>query len=331
MLVKVNDTTVRLLPLDRDANKDRPLLDVGFPARLLRPGVNALTFVAIVPGDPANLPCPPINAPLLTIDPASTLEVPPSPRMVVPGLAAPLRALRPDQIVPPVSEAPFTAAQKDTLAALSSALRPITGTERQDAVSLTVARLANTPGLSLDLLGLQRRDLDRLLTPPTGTVAPEETPVVSGLMASLRALPSRLRQLALPGDPALTIWLDGRQASAALLAPDPDAPGDLWLVLGPGADPVKLAPLLAQARLQPDGPAGQVSILALDGRWHNWHDRTIAPVLAEPLGIANFRQVAGNYASWSPLYFGMVLLWLTLLSVALALIFVVTTRGRRKR
>jgi len=335
MLVKVNETTVRLLPLDRGATDERDLLDVGFPARLLHPGVNVLNFVAIVPGDPPDLPCPPITAPLLTIDRDSTLEVPPSPRMVIPGMAATLRALRPDQIVPPSSEQAFTLSQRDTFAVLGSSLRSILGTERQEAASLTVARLGDTGAIPLDRLGLTRRDLDRLLTPPAADTATPDEPIGGsdpspGFWFGDAA--RRLRQIALPGDGDLAEWLRPQHAEAVLFSPDPvQAPGDLWLVLGPEADPMVVAPALAEARLAPDGPRGQVSILTRDTHWRSWADTSIRPQLREPLTTGNFREVAGNFASWAPLYFGIALFGFTALSVVLALIFVVTTRGRRKR
>ncbi|WP_281070798.1 cellulose biosynthesis cyclic di-GMP-binding regulatory protein BcsB [Oceaniglobus trochenteri] len=343
MLVKVNDTTVRLLPLDRGANEARPLLDVGFPARLLHPGVNALTFVAIVPGDPPDLPCPPIVAPLLRIDSASTLEVAPSPRMAVPGMAAVLRALRPDQIVPASFEAPTAPIVPDTLAVLGSTLRPIAETTRLEGASLTVADLS-APGIPLGGLGISRRDLDRVLSPPaeaetgadtaTPPAADADTPgedAPGALLGLLEDVADRLRQLALPGDPPLADWLAARRGEAVVLLPDAEAAQDLWLVLGAGADPQRTSILLAQARLSAHGPVGRVALLTSEGTWESWHDRNDPPRLFEGLTLANFRDVAGNYASWSPLYFGLALFGLTLLSVALALIFVVTTRGRRKR
>jgi len=249
-------------------------------------------------------------------------------------MAGPLRALRPDQIVPPISERPFTLAQRDTLAVLNSAMRPILGTQRRDEASLIVTTLADAPPLALERLGLARRDLDRALAPPSGDAAVPESapegvsfdprPWVSGLVGWLG-------QLAMPGDSALSSWLAERQGRAVLLTPDPATPDDLWLLLGPGADPLTLGPLLAQARMRPGGPSGQLALLDSEGRWHSWHDKSIAPVLHEPLTLANFREVAGNYASWSPLYFGLVLFGLTFVSVALALAFVTSTRGKRKR
>lgn len=342
MLVKINGTTVRLLPLDREGGKVLPTLDIDFPARLLVPGANALTFVAIVPGDPPDMPCPPTSGPLMTIGAQSTLMVPPSPRMHMAGLAAPLVALRPDQVTP-VSGDPSEAPTGDLLSALASALRPIAGTGRLEAASLTVTNGPGTERLNLEDLEISRRDLLRLFpverpAPASGQVTPDAAPPEPerpGLLARARTMVTgtvtRFTRLAVPGDGALAPWLEGRQAEAMLFIPDDDAPEALWLMVRPETEPRRVAAILAQARLTAHGPRGRFSILTPKGTWESWHTTRTAPVLDEPLTMANFRHVAGNYASWSPLYFCAALLALTLVSACLALVFIVTTRGKRKR
>ena len=355
MLVKVNDTTVRLLPLDSKGGTIQPPLEIGFPARLLHPGANALRFETIVPGDPPDLPCPPVTAPLMQIEPESTLLVPASPQMRIDGVDAALVDVRPDQIRPvprdgddPVAEA--------LVVALASTLRPIDGTERHEAASLTVTDSAGLDRLGIESLGdagipgLTRRDLDRLFaangpgvgpTPATDDANPNlaepgpEATEAPGLTERVRTIAAgmtgRVMQLAKPGDGPVDRWLDGRTAKAVLIMPDADMPESLSLIVAKGTDPQQIAVLLSQARISPNGPRGRLSVLSPDGQWNSWNDTTYPPVLEEPLTVSNFRAVAGNYASWSPVLFGAVLFVLTLLSVAMALIFVVTTRGRRKR
>ena len=138
-------------------------------------------------------------------------------------------------------------------------------------------------------------------------------------------------RLAVPGDGPLAPWLEGRTAEAVLFIPDDAAPHALWLLVNPQTDAGRMATILAQARLSAQGPKGRLSLLDADGKWESWHTTRTAPTLNEPLTIGNFRQVAGNYASWSPLYFTAVLLVLTLVSASLALVFIITTRGKRKK
>lgn len=91
LMVKINDTTVQLLPLDRGDGRALPPLEVRFAASLLRPGPNRLAFEAFIPGDPPDLPCPPAEGPLLQIRADTALSVPPAPRMRQPDIAATLR------------------------------------------------------------------------------------------------------------------------------------------------------------------------------------------------------------------------------------------------
>ncbi|WP_415234144.1 cellulose biosynthesis cyclic di-GMP-binding regulatory protein BcsB [Pseudorhodobacter sp.] len=349
MLVKMNGTTIRMLPLDRDGGNELPTLDVDFRARLLRPGANVLTFVTIVPGDPPGLPCPPTSAALLQIGDDSTLLVPPSPRMQMADIARTLTVLRSDQIAG--SSAVLAERGATNLPAiLAAALRPVAQTERLEGASLNVTFEAAEETLSLSDLGVSRRDLLRLFpalsgapSNATAAVADETTStsalapdvLAPGILARGRAFVqttlTQLRQIAIPDDGPLTSWLIGREAEAALFIPRNAAPNAVWLMVRPQSDPLRLAAVLAQARLSAEGPRGRFSILTADGTWQNWHSSRPPPALQEPLTVANFRTVAGNYASWSPLFFGALLLALTLVSGCLALIFLITTRGKRKR
>ncbi|WP_102107423.1 cellulose biosynthesis cyclic di-GMP-binding regulatory protein BcsB [Oceaniglobus roseus] len=337
MLVKLNGTTVRLLPLDSGGGQVLEPLDIGFKANLLNPGPNALEFVTIVPGDPPDQPCPQIAGPLLTIVDDSTLLVPPTPRMSFIGLRSALTSLGPDQVVPVTPEARSPWLERLDLA-IQSTLRPISGRESNAGARLNVVGADNLGAFSFGTLDLSRNDLEGLFYDRGPEVLQEPVEDPSGgpryarrVQSMVAGFARQIGQLAKPGDGPLKTWIAGRKAQAALLMPDPEHPETLWLIASPGVDPALLAGDLAAARVSPDGPRGRVSILTAAGQWQNWQDASMMPVLKEPLTFRNFRNVAGNYASWSPLYFVSVLFGLTLLSVVLALIFVVSTRGRRKR
>lgn len=340
MLIKMNDTTIRLLPLDRDGGRVQPILDVDFRARLLRPGANALTFVTIVPGDPPDMHCPPLTGPLVTISPSSTLMVPPSPQMRNVDVARPLLAVQPDQIKS-ISDTARTGDDTGLAAAFVTALRPVDQVARLEDASLSVISPDMAVPINLADIGVSRRDLMQVFSQASGSdpaadtskAAPE--PAQPGLIGratgAVRGLADLVVHAAVPGDGPLDEWLAGRQAEALLFLPDDDAPNALWLMVRSDTDPQRLGALVAQARLSATGPQGRFALLTPQGTWENWHSTRTPPQMLEPITIANFRAVAGNYASWSPLLFGALLLGLTVISVALALVFVITTRGKRKR
>lgn len=325
MLVKVNGQTVRLLPLDRNGGAVQPPLEVGFSANLLRPGANRVSFEAILPGDPPDLPCPPLEDETLTILGSSTLWTPPTPSMDLPDMARPLSRLTPDGVQPGDD---VQARDANTLLLPFAALHDPTEIAPDRApATLTVAR-ADAPGaLPLAPLGLSRRMLEEALSQLPR--AAEEAPL-TGPAGWLQRRWNDLSTLARPGDPPLDRWLATRQGIAMLLQPDPEAPQDLWLLLGPGADPAYVAAALEVGRRAFDGPRGQLSLLGTDGRWTSWADPARPPRLQEPLGPGNLRFVLGNYASWSPMLFTGVLVLLALVSSVVAMAFVTSTRGARK-
>lgn len=325
MLVKVNGETVRLLPLDRNGGAVQPALEVGFAASLLRPGANRVSFEAILPGDPPDLPCAPLEAETLTILGSSTLWAPPTPSMDLPDMARPLSRLTPDGVQPGdgvqtgdagVLLLPFAALHQP----------PEVAPDRAPAV-LTVAR-SDAPGAApLGEIGLTRRMLEDALSEAPRA---EAEPPMTGIRGWLQRRWTALVTLARPGDPPLDAWLESRQGIAMLLQPDPEAPQRLWLLLGPGTDPAFVAPALEAGRRAFDGPHGQLSLLGDDGRWTSWVDPTRPPRLQEPLSPGNLRFVLGNYASWSPMLFTGVLVLLALVSSVVALAFVTGSRGTRK-
>ena len=340
MLVKVNGTTIRMLPLVDEGGETLPMLPVRFSARLLAPGPNNLTFETIIPGDPADLPCPRIEGPLLRVSDQSVLLIPSSPKMQFVSVSAALAVLDPAAIVA-APEADSDGVAVAAVQSLMLGLRPFEGADG-DAM-LTVAGVNDLDQLPAGDLGLTRQMAEvavatppPVVTLPAPTDAPaqpiEVTETLSDRVGTpLRGIWQSLRSLASPGDPALPLWLDGRQAEAMLVMPDAAAPGALWLVLSTSADPARVARALAEARFDPAGPTGRLALLQPDGTWQSWRAATTAPELDEPLTIANFRTVAGNYASWSPLGFVIILAGLMSISVILGLVFVVRTRGSRKR
>ncbi|SEN45261.1 cellulose synthase subunit [Loktanella fryxellensis] len=339
MLVKVNETTVRLLPLHGMGDTDLPPLDVSFPARLLQPGMNSVSYEAIIPGDPADMPCPRIDGDFVQIMGETTLTIPPSPRMQFPRLARGVQALTPAGVMTgdPVADD----AGRDTRAiaaqqALAAGLPPLDVAATGPA-TLTVTSHDRLDPAVLTTLGLDRIALDRALAPrrtaqdDTGDVAPPAATTAQRLRGTATRAWDWLRTLAWPGDPALTDWLADRTGIALLVIPDPARPQDMLLVTGPAADPATLATAFADGRVSPAGPTGQAALLSDGGTWQNWRPAAVPPQMREPLGPRNARVVAGNYASWSPVLFTGILATLMAASVLLALYLIVKTRGARMR
>lgn len=365
LLVKVNGTTVRLLPLDRDGGKVLPPLDIGFPTNLLRPGPNALSFEMIVPGDPHDAPCAPRRADMLAVLGDSTLLIPPSPAMREAGAGVALRNLSRDGVatLPGAADA---ARAESTAVILSALLAPVpdgTGQSRltvvglQDGAQVPVAPLGITsaqlrgalfaapapaPVAGVDAASPARAAPAFRLTddPQAAPAAPAAPSLLQRLWGGLgdqftdrgwvAAQYRRLLAAALPGsDQALADWLASRAgpARALLLQPDPAAPGDLWLVLAPEAEPAQVAGAVADLRAGML-TRGEVALLTEDGTWQTWSSGRM-PALLEPLGPDNLRAVIGNYASWSPFAFSLVLLALALISTLPVLLYVVLTRRYR--
>ncbi|WP_098410097.1 cellulose biosynthesis cyclic di-GMP-binding regulatory protein BcsB [Thioclava sp. ES.031] len=337
MLVKVDGVTVRLLPLDTNGGKVQPPLDIRFPANILKSGVNNVTFVTIAPGNPPDRPCPKSDTPLMTILDGSSLLVPSSPRMKFIGMNSLVAALRPNQLVASGSAALQSHIEKLTTT-LASSLRPISGIPPISDAQLKIVALDNLQNVSLGKLGVQPRTLENVFfgAPDTRAQASIENPDygffnASKLLFSLEAIGKKISDLAQPGDPPLKEWLANRRGKAALVLTDPKRPHKLSLIVPPNSDAAQIADAIARARLSSNAPRGQFSLLTEDGKWENWQDASAPPVLEEPLSLGNFRAVAGNFASWSPLYFVLLLFGLTVLSIVLALVFVISTRGKRKK
>ena len=252
MLVKVNGQTVRLLPLDRNGGRVQPPLEMGFAANLLRPGANRVSFEAILPGDPPDLPCAPLEEETLTILGASTLWTPPAPAMILPDMSRPLARLTPDGLQLG-AENGASAAGEELLLPFAALNQPPELRPDRTTATLTVARIDAPGALPLAPLGLTRRMLEEAVAPiPTSAEDPADGPTDSWLHRRW----ADLKGLALPGDPPLDRWLADRRGIAVLLQPDPDVRQDLWLLLGPQADPAFVAAALEAGRRAFDGPRG---------------------------------------------------------------------------
>lgn len=98
LLLSVNGTAIRLLPLRHEGGQMITEFPIDFEARILQPGTNTLSFELMVPGDPPDLPCPAVERPFLQISETSTLHVPYSPKMAIPDMDLAFGALTPDSI-----------------------------------------------------------------------------------------------------------------------------------------------------------------------------------------------------------------------------------------
>ncbi|WP_366653517.1 cellulose biosynthesis cyclic di-GMP-binding regulatory protein BcsB [Fodinicurvata sp. EGI_FJ10296] len=92
LVLSVNDSTIRLLPLDRGGGQPIDGFPIRFPARLLSPGPNAVTVEIRIPGRSETSACPDILAaespPMAAVFRTSTLTIPDgSPFRSTPNLA----------------------------------------------------------------------------------------------------------------------------------------------------------------------------------------------------------------------------------------------------
>jgi len=367
LLVKVNDQTVRLLPLDVEGGKLREPLDIDFQARFLHGGLNVLSFEMMVPGEPADAVCQPRQGDMLVVLSSSTLDVPPSPPMELAGLIRPLTGLSSAGVLP--AEGSDAAAMSLTAARIAAGLvRP----PRPDpAVRLYVTDISAPASLPDSPYRLRLTRLQEVLfpvLPATAEVAPDTAPVIEspsyrfdlpeeessrsaapdagadgrGIAERLSALHdsllgpeglmARLRRdirnsAYIGSDQKLEDWLAGRSGVALLLRPDPAAPDALWLVLGPRAPVEMIAQSLSDLR-RSRLASGEAALLDADGTWSVWSPITPPSLLALP-APGQWRTVLGNFASWSPLLYTALTLGLALLSILPVIGFLLITRTRR--
>ena len=360
LLVKANNETIRLLPLDRDGGQMQEPLDIVFSANLLHPGRNGLVFEMMVPGSPPDAACLPRRADMLVVSSDSTLLVPPAPAMALAGISAPLSGLGSGGVTVPdgVSDRWMlerVAVERATgLASVSGSVDP--------SARLNVISVSDISAAPLEHLGVSGRDLQEALvnigarptpevpSPPSAPPrryqltddVPEEigqpgtdedrnpSPGLAGLPGIRDWLAGHIDRLKsssfIGSDENLSAWLNRQQGSAVLLRPNPEEANDLWLVLGPQISAQSILRSLVQ--LRDSGLAnGEAAVLTINGSWEIWSP-VRPPELREPLRLSNLLAVLGNYASWSPLLFTITILSLAMLSALPALFFILFTRRR---
>ncbi|MFH5773337.1 cellulose biosynthesis cyclic di-GMP-binding regulatory protein BcsB [Paracoccus sp. NGMCC 1.201697] len=354
LLVKMNDETIRLLPLDRDGGKIMEPLAVPFAARLLHPGLNKLSFEMMVPGNPSDSACPLRRTDMLVVTRDTSIEVPSSPAMRLAGISTRLSGLTPAGIA--VSPDAGDPRRMQVFAAqLAAGLAP--GDSPDAEVRLDLVDIAGLPQSGSDL---PVRVLQEALFPVAAAAAPatqtpaapaeprfrlseeEASPAQEQVTAETQAPPrhslggwlSRQRERIenaafMTSDDALSEWLQGRKGDALLMPGGPDQPGTLQLVLGPGAQIQTVAATLNTLRDAWLGE-GRAVLISNDGTWQVWSSAEL-PRMEGPVTPLNLLPVLGNYASWSPFLFTVVLLGLGLISTIPALLVVVLFRKRRMR
>ncbi|MFG6083114.1 cellulose biosynthesis cyclic di-GMP-binding regulatory protein BcsB [Paracoccus litorisediminis] len=354
LLVKVNDETIRLLPLDRNGGRIVDPLTIPFGARLLNPGQNTLSFEMMVPGDPADAACAPRRTDMLVVTKETTIEVPKSPAMQLSGITSPLSTLTPAGIT--VDPQAIDAKPLDLFATqLAAGLTP--SDQPDDQVSLSLVDIA---GLRPSDAGIPTRVLQEALFPveiaPVAKAAPvpaapqfrlseesEPAPDAEPTEAKenakepawsfggwLSGMRERVRNSAfMTSDQDLGDWLQGRKGDALLMSGHADQPEALRLIVGPDAQANAIGPALNKLRTGSLGE-GKAVLLSNDGTYQVWASAQL-PRMREAVTPLNLLPVLGNYASWSPFIFTLGLLVLGLISIIPALLIVVLFRKRRLR
>lgn len=348
LLVHINGENIRLLPLRGEAGTLIEQFPVRFEARLLRAGINTIGFESIIPGDPADLPCPTQDSPMLAIGQSSTLTVPYSPSMYMPDMHLAFTGLTPDSVQGnDMSGRSFDANDMVTLRAALSG-----GENAENAALHPQLHLLSMDDLgSIPLGGYQfsRRAVEAAMLPVPVAVAAAETPQISDtLFRNLSERPESTAALArgwewLRGGfeaalqwmhpragTRLEAWLSAQHGQAVLIQLDPSMPNQLWMVRAPGSDIGAIASAMVAARTNAEGPRGQVSVLDNNGRWQSWVAPDREPVLLEPVTLSNVRFVVGNFVSAMPIRYVAGLFFLALVSALFALRLVIATREHRQ-
>ncbi|MCC5988819.1 MAG: cellulose biosynthesis cyclic di-GMP-binding regulatory protein BcsB [Pararhodobacter sp.] len=349
MLVHVNGTNVRLLPLRGEGGRPIEGFPVRFEARLLRAGSNTLSFEVIIPGEPVDLPCATWDGPVLAIGEDSTLDLPYSPSMFLPDMHFAFVNLLPDSLS--ANELTARAFDADDLITLRGALA--TGARARAASSgarLHLLALDDLGSVPTGGYGFSRRSIETVLLDGGAsglagdgaqqgasgiqrvglldTARPRES--TAGMSAGwewvMRAFHQASHFLHPRAGTMLEEWLAEQRGQAIMLQLDPARPNQMWLLRAPGSDVSAIASAIAAARVTGGGPRGQVAVLDHDGNWQSWFAPDRQPVLLEPLSPGNLRHVLGNFVSAMPIRYVAGLFFLALVSAVVALRLVIATR-----
>ncbi|MCB1407578.1 MAG: cellulose biosynthesis cyclic di-GMP-binding regulatory protein BcsB [Rhodobacteraceae bacterium] len=348
LLVHINGENIRLLPLRGEGGQLIEQFPVRFEARLLHAGINTLGFEAIIPGDPADLPCPTQDAPMLAIGQSSTLTVPFSPSMYLPDMHLAFTGLTPDSVqINDMSARSFDNNDVVTLrAALSGGENPETASLNPRLHLLSLDDLGSIPmgtyqfsrrAIETSLLGEDTdiQGIDSPQAPQSALLNITERRDSNAALARgwdwLReGFETTLQWLHPRVGARLELWLADQRAQAILIQLDPAMPNQLWMVRAPGSDISAISAAIVAARTNAEGPRGQVSVLDRDGNWQNWLAPDRQPVLLEPVTLSNVRYVVGNYVSAMPIRYVAGLFFLALVSALFALRLVIATREHRQ-
>ncbi len=344
LVLFMNDEPIRMLPLWGDPNNYITRFPIDFEARHLTSGTNIFAFEVLIPGDPPDMPCAGARGAVLEIAASSTLDVPDSPSMFLPDMGLAFSALTPDSLV--TNDLTHRAFDPEDSLVLGAALARAGAGYRP--AHLHLMALEDLGSVPLGRYSVERRLLEDVLAPITRGM-PGDGP---GAAPSAQPDPFRFVQeargsrAALVGwwdwvmghagdflqwvnprtEDRLNEWLERQQGQAVFLHLDHRRPDQIWMLRSTDADIGDIAAAVVAARTIGEGPRGQVSVLDHDGTWRNWLAPDRQPVMLEPWTLANFRSAMGNLVSARPITFVFILFFLTLVSAALALRLVISTR-----
>lgn len=340
MLVHVNGTNIRLLPLRGEAGRPIEQFPVRFEARHLRAGTNTLAFEVMIPGDPADMPCPMWDGPVLAIGEGSALIAPYSPSMFLPDMHFAFANLTPEGVIAnELASRAFSA--NDILALRGSLVQGQRDPDRATGARLHLLALDDLGAVPVGHYQFSRRAVEAVLlgrqidpSGPSGgggllqiSGQAQSTAALSGLFGwAERSFDAAVQWMHPRAGHLLEQWLSDQRGQAILLQLDPARPESLWMLRAPGSDITAIASAIVAARTVGEGPRGQVSVLDAQGRWHNWFAPDRQPILLEPITLTNLRHVLGNFVSAMPLRYVAGLFFLALLSAIFALRLVISTR-----
>ncbi|MCH8466791.1 MAG: cellulose biosynthesis cyclic di-GMP-binding regulatory protein BcsB [Roseinatronobacter sp.] len=343
LLVKVNGTSVRMLPLRGEGGRPISRFPIDFEARLLQSGLNVLSFEMFVPGDPPSLPCAAQDMPFLQIAGSSVIDVPYSPPMVIADMGHAFAALAPGSLrrndmssraFAPIDEAMLAAALARSQPAPRAAALHLIALEDMGSIPTSHYRasrmLLENALLAAETAPALTAEAVTDSTDPFRASEAEARGISVALGAGWARLSDHMLRLMGRVFPAsgddLNLWLAQQRGQAVLFQLDPERPDDIWMLRGPDSDMGAIAHAMARARILGAGPRGQVSVLGHDGTWSNWYAPDRTPRLLAPWTRPNFRTALGNIVSARPIFYTILMLGIAVLSALIALRLVISTR-----
>ncbi len=346
LLLSMNGTSIRLLPLRGEGGVPITAFPIDFEARLMHPGPNVLTMQMFIPGDPPDLPCASNAAPMLQIGAESRLRVPYSPPMATPDMHFAFAALQPDSLrLNELSGRAYSDMDVLTLGAALSRPHAGNGVSRLHLLAIEDLGAVPTAHYRIDRRLLEQTVLsgqtdDMMLAAPVGSLddpfqarRPSSRSFGAAVSngwdeARARARWVRDRMFPSSGD-QLSHWLADQHGQAVLFQLDPERPDEIWMLRNPDSEIHQIAQSFAAANMGGVGPRGQVAVLTHEGYWVNWLAPDRFPVLLEPWSFRNFRVAMGNIVSSRPIFYTILMLTIALVSGLVALRLVISTREHK--